>query len=365
MNSIMEELYGMAGVTTRQINGENPTGEKGGGCKWIPDPTNPETPHSGAAVHLGKGWKVRPFRWAEAGETITLADIEGPGVISEVFLTTSAKNYSELVLRVYWDGEKDPSVECPAGAFFCMGFDRFPHTVSSLPVTVAPKCGMNCYWQMPFRRHARVTLTNEGEQKVDVIAYRVLYKLIPVDESAAYFHAQYRRTMTTRERPEHVILDGVKGKGLYVGTYLMYNALASDWWGEGEVKFYIDGDADQPTLCDNGTEDYFGGAWGFGAFDPSNPDSRETPYSSPFLGMPLAVSENRQGPRKFGLYRWHILDSIGFQEDIRVTVQALGWYPNGTFRPLTDDIASVAYWYQLEPHAAFPALPAVEERWDW
>ena len=361
---IMSRLYGMAGVPTRQISGENPTGEKGGACRWSPDPDNPETPHSAAARNLGRGWKVHPFLWAEAGETITLADIQGPGVINEFFFTSSAKNYSELVLRMYWDGEETPSVECPAGAFFCMGFDRFPHNVASLPVTVAPRRGMSCYWQMPVRRHARITLTNEGERKVDVVAFRVLYKLMPVEADAAYFHAQYRRGITSREYPEHVILDGVKGKGLYVGTYLMYNISESDWWGEGEVKFFIDGDADQPTLCDNGTEDYFGGAWNFGSFNPDDPASREEAFSSPFLGMPLAVSENRRGPRKFGLYRWHILDSIGFDKGLRVTVQALGWYPNGTFRPLADDIGSVAYWYQTEPHNPFPALPAVEDRWD-
>ncbi len=361
---LLSRLYTLSGVTTRQISGENPTGEKGSACRWIPDSRNPETPDSYAAEKLGKGWKVHPFLRAEAGQTVTLAEIEGPGIINELFLTANAQNFSELVLRIYWDKEESPSVECPLGAFFCMGFDRFPHNVSSLPVTVAPRRGMSCYWQMPFRRHARITLTNDGEQPVSIIAYRVLYKLTPVEDSAAYFHAQYRRSMTRKECPEHVILDGVRGKGLYVGTYLMYNVLASEWWGEGEVKFYIDGDTDQPTICDNGTEDYFGGAWNFGSFDPGNPDSREEAYSSPFLGMPLAVSENRHGPRKFGLYRWHILDSIGFSEDLRVTVQALGWYPNHRFRPMTDDIASVAYWYQCEPHAAFPVLPRVEERWD-
>jgi len=354
----------MTGAVTRQINAENPTGEKGGGCRWAPDPSNPDLPFSSSSTGLGKGWKVRPFVPVEAGETLLVADIEGSGVINEIYLTSDTERFSELVLRMYWDGEKSPSVECPMGAFFAMGFDRHPHTVSSLPVTVAPHRGMSCYWQMPFRNHACITLTNEGETKVNVVAYRVLYKLGPVDPEAAYFHAQYRRDTTSESCPEHTILDGVKGKGLYVGTYLMYNISESGWWGEGEVKFFLDGDGDQPTLCDNGTEDYFGGAWNFGSFNPDNPDSKEIRFESPFLGMPLALYENRQGPRKFGLYRWHLLDSIGFSEDIRVTVQALGWYPNHKYRPLTDDITSVAYWYQLEPHARFPELPAIQKRWD-
>ena len=354
----------MAGAVTRQINAENPTGEKGGACRWAPDPNDPNLPFSRAASDLGKGWKVNPFVSVDAGETIQLADIRGPGIINEIFLTSDAERFSELVLRIYWDDESVPSVESPIGAFFCMGFDNFPHTVSSIPVTVAPHRGMNCYWQMPFRKRARITLFNEGASKVNIVAYRILYKLTPVSEDCAYFHAQYRRAMTTMERPEYVILDGVEGKGLYVGSYLMFNISESGWWGEGEVKFYIDGDTDQPTISDNGTEDYFGGAWNFGSFNPKDPDSKEIPYSSPFLGMPLSVYENRHGPRKFGLYRFHLYDSIGFEKDLRVTIQTLGWYPNQKYRPLADDLASVAYWYQAEPHKTFPKLPDIKARWD-
>ena len=353
---MLSSLYSMAGAVTRQVNAENPTGGKGAACGCESTPNTP-------GERLGTGWKTRPFFVAGPGETITVADIDGPGIVNEIFLTLDAKNFSEVVLRIYWDGEETPSVECPAGAFFCMGFDRFPHVVASLPVVVAPKRGMNCYWQMPFRRHAHVTLANEGEGRLGVVACRVLYRLVPVGDDVAYFHAQYRRDTTSKERPEHVILDGVKGKGLYVGTYLMWNALSSGWWGEGEVKFYLDGDAERPTICDNGTEDYFGGAWGFG-YDPDDPSALERTFCAPFLGMPLAVTRNPDGPRKFGLYRWHVLDPIGFGQDIRATVQALGWYPDGHYRPLTDDIASVAYWYQLEPHVPFPPFPPVEERWD-
>lgn len=353
------------GIITRQISAENPTGEKGGGCKWIPDPSNPDLCHSFAATDLGKGWKVRPFIKVRAGETVTLADIEGPGMIREFFITSDYPNFSELVLRFYWDGEETPSVEAPMGAFFCMGHDSQPHTVSSQPITVAPWRGCNCYWTMPFRRHARITITHEGKTDANVVAYRVLYQLREVSDDAAYFHAQYRRSNpTTVDYPEHVILDGVKGVGAYVGTYLAWNVLGSGWWGEGEVKFYIDGDTEYPTMADNGTEDYFGGAWNFGSFFEAHPDRPELTFESPYLGMPLSKHTNMKGPRKFSLYRFHIEDSIGFRSDLKVTVQTLGWGPDKKYRPQTDDIASVAYWYQSEPHATFPTLPPAKQRWD-
>jgi hypothetical protein len=352
--------YG-AGVVTRQISAENPTGEKGGGCRWEPNPSDPNLVHSGAAMDLGRGWKVRPFIPVYKGQTVTLADIQGPGCINEFFITSDLPRYRDLVLRFYWDGEDQSSVEVPLGDFFAMGHDQVPHLVNSLPVTVAPKRGCSSYWQMPFRTHARITLENEGPEDARVVAYRVLYKLHDVPEDAAYFHAQWRRSMTRREYPEHVILDGVKGKGLYIGTYLAWVALSQGWWGEGEVKFYLDGDGEFPSMADNGTEDYFGGAWSF-----NGPDRKEQTFNSPFLGLPLADGGDGHGPRRFSLYRWHLLDSIGFESDIRVTVQALGWWPGvaaRTFQPLTDDIASVAYWYQTEPHVPFPKFPALKERW--
>ncbi len=233
--------------------------------------------------------------------------------------------------------------------------------MTSLPVTVAPHRGCGCYWQMPFRQHARITLTNDGRADVRIVAYKVLYKLHPVPADAAYFHAQWRRSLTRKEHPEHTILDGVKGAGVYVGTYLAWTALSRGWWGEGEVKFYLDGDREFPTICDNGTEDYFGGAWGF--FRHPQKDQVEQPFNAPFVGMPLAHTGSSDGPRYFGLYRWHIVDSIGFTQDLRVAVQTLGWWPGHIYQPLTDDIASTAFWYQREPHAPFPAFPPMNDRW--
>ncbi len=360
VSHLLSSLPYSAGVPTRQISAENPTGGKGAACRWDPDPSNPELAHSGPALDLGRGWKVRPFIPVKAKETVILADIDGPGCINEIFITSSLADYRALVLRLYWDDETSPSVEVPMGDFFARGHDSAPHLVTSLPVVVAPRNGCNCYWQMPFRHHARITLENQSGLDADIVAYSILYKLVPIPDEAAYFHAQWRRSLTSRDLPEHIILDGVQGKGLYTGTYLAWTSLSSGWWGEGEVKFYIDGDDQFPTLAGSGTEDYFGGAWGFTGSDTGG----EQIFNSPFLGLPLARTGDPNGPRRFSLYRWHILDSIGFSQDLRVTVQALGWWPGSKrYQPLTDDIASTAYWYQIEPHTPFPAFPSMADRW--
>lgn len=357
----MSHLPNLAGVVTRQISPENPTGGKGAACQWDPNPDDPFLRHSGPAMDLGRGWKVRPFISVAAGETATLADIDGPGSIAQMWITSDLDEFRALVLRFYWDDEAEPSVEVPLGDFFAMGHDTAPHTVSSQPVTVAPNRGLNCYWPMPFRRHARVTITNSGPRDANIVAYALLYHLHPVADDVAYFHAQWRRSVTKRDYPEHVLVDGVAGHGVFVGTYLAWSAFSSGWWGEGEVKFYLDGDGELPTISSTGTEDYFGGAWCF--YRDRQHDRREQEFSTPYLGMPLARIDDPAGPRRFSLYRWHILDPIGFETDLRVTVQALGWWPHRKYEPLTDDIASVSYWYQSEPHAPFPELPAVHERW--
>ncbi|HDH99464.1 MAG TPA: DUF2961 domain-containing protein, partial [Firmicutes bacterium] len=324
-------------VRTRSISAENPTGEKGGGAKAVPDEASP-------ARRLGVGWKVRPCITLPAGETVELARIEGPGTIQHIWMTVKAEAYRDCVLRFYWDGEETPSVEVPLGDFFANGHG-LRYNVNSLPVAVNPKGGFNCYWPMPFRKSALITIENQRWEDITGFFYQITYALGEVPEEALYFHAQWRRSMTSKERPEHTILDGVRGRGHYVGTFLAWTQLSNGWWGEGEVKFYIDGDTDHPTICGTGTEDYFGGAWCFG----------ET-YSTAFLGYPLWRKEPGEVPRH-AMYRWHIMDPIVFRQDIRVTIQALGWWPDGTFQPLTDDIASVAYWYQAEPHSSFPELP--------
>jgi len=236
------------------------------------------------------------------------------------------------------------------GDFFCNGHG-LRYNVVSIPVAVNPSGGFNCYLPMPFRRRARITIENQRWEPIHGFFYQITYALTDIPDNAAYLHAQWRRSMTSRECPEYVIVDEVKGQGHYVGTFLAWTQLSNGWWGEGEIKFYMDGDTEYPTICGTGTEDYFCGAWCFG----------ET-FNAPFTGYPLWRKEPGEVPRH-GLYRWHIYDPIRFKQSLKVTIQALGWWPNGKFQPLTDDIASVAYWYQAEPHAPFPTLPPMHERW--
>jgi len=333
----------LSSAETRSISAENPDGAKGGGARAVPEADN-------AASDLGKGWKVRPCIELPARSTTTLAEIDGPGVIQHIWITVDPKAYRNCILRFFWDGEKTASIEVPLGDFFANTHGR-RYKVNSLPVAVNPQGGFNCYWPMPFRKHATVTIENEWHETIGGFFYQITYALTDVPAEAGYFHAQWRRATTRRDHPDYTILEGVKGRGHYVGTVLAWTQLANGWWGEGEIKFYIDGDTDHPTICGTGTEDYFGGAWCFG-----------DTYSTPFLGYPLWRKEAGEVP-KHGLYRWHVLDPIRFQSDLRVTIQALGWWPNGKFQPLADDIASVAYWYQSEPHAAFPKMPPPRERW--
>lgn len=328
---------------TRSISAENPTGEKGKGGMAIPDPKELKAADAArAADDLGQGWKVRPFIRLNAGETKTLMDVDGPGIIQHIWLVEGLNR--GLVIRFYWDGEATPSVEVPAPDFFAVGHGKFA-PVNSAVVVVNPKNALNCYWPMPFRKHARITLSNDTDKDVNLIAYQITYVETDVPPAAGYFHAQYRRASTAEKNP-YVILDGVKGHGRYVGTFLAYTQMEPGWFGEGEIKFFMDGDDKFPTICGTGTEDYFLGSYGF-------PQTFSTAYS----GTVLPAKENNPPPNFWSCYRWHILDPINFDADLRVTIQALGWQSGGKYKKLSDDISSVAYWYQAEPHAAFPKFP--------
>lgn len=352
-NNSLSDLPLLTQARTRSISPENPTGEKGKGGMAIPNPNDPDLPFSKAAVPLGQGWKVRPFIKPKAGETVTIMDVNGPGVIQHIWLVPASdlkRVARSCILRFYWDNETTPSIEAPVTDFFAVGHGLFA-PVNSLAVVVNPKSALNCFWPMPFRKHARITFSNESDQDVALMTYQITYAETEVPANAAYFHAQWRRATTDRAHPEYTILDNVKGEGRYVGTFLAWTQLSDGWFGEGEIKFYIDGDSKFPTINGTGTEDYFMGSYGFPEI-----------FSSPYSGCTLKHA-GQDGPPKWSLYRWHIMDPISFQKDLRVTIQALGWWPNSTYQPLADDIASVAYWYQQEPHAAFPQLPALQQRW--
>lgn len=334
---------------TRSISAENPDGRPGGGARAIP-------PEQDASTDLGVGWKVKPWIQLDAGKTRTIAEITGPGVIQHIWCTVAEVALRNCLLRFYWDDESEASIEVPLGDFFACGHGLRTE-VNSMPVVVAPAGGMNCYWAMPFKQGARITIENQHTEDIPGFFYQVTWSEQAVPDETAYLHAQWRRSMTSREYPEHVIVDGIQGSGHYVGTYLAWTQFSNGWWGEGEVKFYLDGDREHPSICGTGTEDYVGGAWCF-----AGEDGREKPYSTAFLGLPLVRHVANEVP-KYGMYRWHVPDPIRFQQDLRVTVQALGWWPNGRYQPLTDDIASTAYWYQQEPHSKYPPMPAVSARW--
>jgi hypothetical protein len=338
---------------TRSVCPENPTGEKGKGGESVPNPSDPDLPFSKAAADLGQGWKVRPFIRPKGGETVTIMDVEGPGVIQHIWMATEenwAGNGRASVLRFYWDEETTPSIEVPMTDFFAVGHDLFAR-VNSLAVVVNPTSALNCYWPMPFRKNARITFTNESEKDLRLMTYQITYTKTAIPAHAGYLHAQWRRAVTSRSYPMYTIIDGVKGQGRYVGTFLAWTQLSDGWFGEGEVKFFIDGDTRFPTINGTGTEDYFRGTYGF-------PET----YTGPYTGCTLKHA-GQDGPPKWSLYRWHIMDPISFSKDLRVTIQALGWWPNGKYQPLADDIASVAYWYQTEPHTPFPRFPPLAERW--
>jgi len=341
-------LSRLSHAKSRSISPENFSGEKGKGGMSV------DGLAKNAARDLGQGWKVSPYVKIQPKETFVMADIQGPGAIQQIWMTP-AGNWRFSVLRFYWDGEKEPSVEVPAGDFFANGWGKFAQ-VSSLPVCVNPGSGFNCYWVMPFHRSCKVTMENLDEKEM-TLYYQINYTLTEIPDDAATFHAQFRRVNPLPYKSDYTILDGIEGWGHFIGTYMCWQANNTGWWGEGEIKFFIDGDQDFPTICGTGTEDYFCGSYGF----TTNGTYQE--YTTPYAGMPQVISPDGQwqSQQRFGLYRWHIMDPVRFEKDLKVTIQALGWRSGGRYLPLQDDISSVAFWYQQEPHAPFPKLPGKDD----
>ena len=362
MKNLLNELWEHPEIKSRAITAENPAGESGGGARFPAQPGSASEP-------LGDGWKTRPSVHIASGEVFTVADINGSGMIRHIWMTCLSDGsafrmpwlqgshpWRDMILRFYWDGQEQPSVECPLGDFFASGWGVFAQ-ISSAAVCMNPGNAMNCYWQMPFRTHCRITLENRAPDGF-TLYYQIDYSLQDMPADICYFHAQFRRSNPTQPATPHIILDGVRGKGQYAGTYICWGSNSPGWWGEGEVKFYIDGDTDHPTICGTGTEDYFCGSYNFE--DTATHQYRE--YCTPYAGLAQVLRPDGvyRSQTRFGMYRWHIVDPIYFEQRIKADIQALGWSNHGKFKCLADDVASTAFWYQSLPTAPFPPLHARE-----
>jgi len=350
INLNLGNLFLLSDAVSRSISAENFSGQKGMGG-MATDGIGKKY-----ARELGQGWKISPAVTIKSGECFVLADIDGPGAIQSMWFAGYVGR--DFILRIYWDYQEAPSVECPLSDFFAVGWANNDNPerkgpfaqISSIPVCVNPNLGLNCFWVMPFHKKCIITVENIG-LKDHWCFYQVNYTLTEIPVNTAYFHAQFRRTNPIPYKSVYTILDGIEGKGQYVGTALSVGLNGSNyWWGEGEIKFYIDGDEDFPTICGTGTEDYFGGAYDWIV------DGKYTEYTTPFMGMHQVIIPDGTyiTQQRFSMYRWHIMDPIRFEKDLRVTIQDLGTPVNERgFRPRQDDFSSVAYWYQKLPTTPF------------
>ena len=337
-------------IRTFSVSPENLTGAKGAGGMAT------EGSASRASRELGQGWKVNPYLVSEPGSVTVLADIQGQGAIKHIWLTDSAAAGRLLILRIYFDGHKNPAVEAPLSDFFANADYKEFRQLSSLAMCVNPARGLNCYFEMPYFKSFRIEVENRGIEPCHIY-YQIDCdeKVLPAD--SLYFHAQFRRVNPLPYKTPYVILDNIKGNGHYVGTYMHWGVKNNGWWGEGEIKFYIDGDTDFPSICGTGTEDYFCGAYNWDV------DRQYQEYTTPYAGMYKQRSTDRlyRPASYFNMYRWHITDPIYFKENLKVTIQALGWRSNWRYLPLQDDISSVAYWYSDTLDDEYPPLPDANE----
>ena len=263
----------LSNAKSRSISPENFTGDKGKGGMAI------EGTGAEPGRELGRGWKISPSVHIAPGETYILADINDEGAIQQIWMTPTG-NWRFSILRVYWDDQEHPSIECPVGDFFAMGWGKFAQ-LNSLPVCVNPGSAFNCYWEMPFKKRCRITMTNINVDPM-VLYYQINYTLTTVPQDCAYFHAQFRRTNPLPYKNLYTIADDIEGQGQYVGTYLAWGVNNRGWWGEGEIKFFLDGDEEFPTICGTGTEDYFCGSYNF---DLGKDKGGYATFSTPQAGL--------------------------------------------------------------------------------
>ena len=337
-------------IRTFSLSAENPDGKKGMGAMATVGSA------SEAARELGQGWKVNPYVIIKANERKTIADIEGQGAIKHIWIVDSSPAGRLSIFRIYFDGHENPAVEAPLYDFFCNADNQEYRQINSLPICYNPRRGMNSYFEMPYFKGFKIEIENIHSEDI-MVYYQIDCEEKEIDKDSLYFHAQFRRTNPLPYMEPYTILDNIKGSGLYVGTYMNWGVKSNGWWGEGEIKFYIDGDKEFPSICGTGTEDYFGGAYNFDV------DGKYVEFSSPYQGLSKVskTDPTYASQRYFNMYRFHITDPIYFKKDLRVTIQALGWRSEGRYLPLQDDISSVAYWYSDTLDDVYPEFPSKNE----
>lgn len=325
---------------TRSITAENKTGEKGGGSR------STIGVNAYNARELSKPWKINPYLLIQGSGLYTLADVKGSGKIQHIWMTCEPKYWRNILLKFYWENTEEPALITPIGDFFSNAWCSSCNT-NSIPIVVNPSGGLNCYWEMPFLKQAKIEIEVLGDLEFPFF-YQIDYCFCNNERDILYFSGYWNRSNPTIPMEEHVILPHLEGRGNYVGTFMGWQPNSSGVWVEGELKFYLDGDDKFPTINGTGTEDYFGGAW---AWCSDHENAKYQNYSTAFSGMQkvnLSKNDFFQQPR-FNLYRWHILDPICFKEDISVTIQPLGWRSEERYLPLKDDVCSLALWYQEKP----------------
>lgn len=318
------------GLVSRSISFENPTGAPGEGGK--------------ASSNLGVGRKGAPARQIAPGETVPLCDIEGPGTIRHIWITTDRVPIVQraCVMRAYWEGQEHPSLECPIGDLFGFAHGRITAYQSAVH-SVGPTGGRNLWLPMPFTKRARLTFTNESEKTIPLF-YQLTYTA--GDKHAAdvgRLHVLFRRENPTTEKKDFELLPQRRQKGRFVGSVIGIRNLHPDqWWGEGEIKVYLDGDQEFPTIVGTGSEDYVGLAWGI--------------QLAPFLYNGCSLNDKNF----VSMYRWHLPDPIAWQKEARITIQQIAW-KNG-LAETQDDWSAATFWYEPAPSAALPPLPDVKAR---
>lgn len=325
------------GLISRSISFENPTGEPGSGGK--------------AESNLGVGRKGAPRKMIQPGETVQLCDIKGPGMIRHIWMTTEndPKNLRSCVVRAWWDGQEHPSIECPLGDFMGMAHGKIMGHQTAVH-SLGERAGMNIWLPMPFVSRARFTFTNEGDKEIPLY-YSIDYTLgDDISRDAGRLHVLFRRENPTTLKEDFELLPHRTGRGRFVGSVIGIRSLEEGWWGEGEIKVYMDGDTDWPTIVGTGSEDYVGLSWGI----------QQTPYL--YNGCSL-------DQKNFvTMHRWHLPDPIYWQKEVRITIQQIGWKKSTSLFERQDDWSAATFWYEAVPSEPLPPFPNLAARtadiWD-